>query len=493
MNETKTASSEELISMNLVFTVVRDVLKRAAIIVAAALFASMLAFVYKDYTYVPEYRAVTTFVVTSSSTSSTTFSNLSAANNTAQVFTEIINSSLLRQKVLEQVGIGYFDGSVYAEVEGNTNLLTMTVKGKDPRLVFLVSKAIIENHSIVSDEVLNGTVLEVLRYPKVPVSPVNSINAKEFSFKAAAAAALITTGVLALISFKSDKIRSKSEADLKLNCYVLGEIRHERKHKTLRSLFSNIKKSVLITDPLTGFIFTEEIYKLSGRIDRRRHKDERVIMVSSVLENEGKSTVAVNLALSYAKKGKKVVIIDCDLRKPACGLILGIKERVPGISDVIQGKTEFENAVKYLENFGVYLLPGKKNSNAASELVNSSEIKEIFEKAKSMFDYVIVDTPPMFVAPDAEYISGYSDAVLMVIKQNEAFAGDINRATDILRKSGAHMLGCVINNVYGSGDFSPVRTYGRYGSYGRYGRYGNYGGYGYYSRSHEDNDEEKRE
>ena len=490
MNERNTTSSEELFSMNLVFTVARDVLKRAAIIVAAALFASMLAFVYKDYTYVPEYRAVTTFVATSSSTNTTTFSNLSAANNTAQIFTEIINSSLLRQKVLEQVGIGSFDGSVYAEVEGNTNLFTMTVIGNDPRMVFLVSKAIIENHAIVSDEVLSDTIIEVLRYPKVPAAPVNSINAGTFSMKAAVVAALLTTFVLALISFRSDKIRSKSEADSKLNCYALGEIRHERKHKTFRSFLYNRKKSILITDPLAGLIFTEEIYKLSGKLDRRRHRNERVIMVSSILENEGKSTVAVNLALSFAKKGKKVLIVDCDFRKPACGLILGMKEIVPGVSDVVQGKTKFENSIQYLEKPGVYLLPGKKNIRAASALVNSAGIKEIFEKAKSMFDLVIVDTPPMYVAPDAEYISGYVDAVLMVVKQNEAFANDINRAVNILQKSGAHMLGCVINNVYGSGDFSPARTYG---GYGRYGRYGNYGGYGYYAKSRENNDEEKIE
>ncbi len=482
MSEFNTNTAAQPLSVGMIVTVVQDVLKRWYLILIAAAIAAMAAFVITDYTYKPVYTATTTFVVTSNSTTGTTYTNLSTANITASVFTEVLNSSLLRQKVLEESGLASFDGTVTANVISNTNLLTMTVKGSDPRAVFLMSRAMIEHHHTVSAEVLGGVILEVLREPSVPAGPSNPPVTKTRMVQAALLAALATAVFLAVQALMADKIRSRAEADSKLSCHVLGSLYHERKNKTFKAWLNRQKKSILITDPLTSFLYTEAVHKLSGRVDRRRRKGERILLVTSYLENEGKSTVAVNLALSMAKKGKEVLLVDADLRKPSCSLILGFKEPMAGTTEVLQGKAALSECVVRPENSSLNLLAARKSFKTAANLVSTSAMEAMLREAARHYDLVIVDTPPMAVAPDAEAIVEFADASLLVVRQNAAAANDLNTAAAILSKA-SHLLGCVLNNVYGSDYFAPVFRYNSYGSYGKYGKYGNYSKYGYGKKS----------
>lgn len=482
MSEFNTNTAVDQLSVGMIVTVVQDVLKRWYLILAAAAIAAMAAFVITDYTYKPVYTATTTFVVTSDSTIGTTYNNLNTANATASVFTEVLNSSLLRQKVLEESGLSSFSGTVTADVITNTNLLTMTVKGSDPRAVFLMSKAMIEHHHTVSAEVLSGVILEVLRDPTVPARPSNPPVTKTRTVQAALLAAIAVAALLAVDALMADKIRSRAEADSKLSCHVLGCLYHERKNKTFKAWLRKQKKSILLTDPLTSFLYTEAVHKLSGRVDKRRHRGERILMVTSFLENEGKSTVTVNLALSMAKKGKKVLLVDCDLRKPSCNLILGFKEPLAGVTDVLQGKAALADCIVHMEDSGLSLLAARKSFKTAANLVSSSAMEAMLKEAARHYDLVIVDTPPMSVAPDTEAIAEFADASLLVVRQNAASADALNTAAAILSTT-THLLGCVLNNVYGSDSFTPVFRYSSYGRNGRYGKYGSYSKYGYGTES----------
>lgn len=484
MNEENTTAAEEQVSLALIVSVVQDVLRRWYVIAAVALIAAMAAFVYTDLTYTPRYTTSTTFVATAGGTSTTTYQNLAAASNLASVFGEVLNSSLLRGKVLEATGLGWFDGTITATANADTNLLTMTVSGSDPRSVFMMTRGIIDHHDIVTEQVLGSTVLEVLREPTVPVNPSNPLDVSGRVVKAAVFAAAAVAVLLAVLSYRADKIRSRSEADSKLSCRVLGELYHERKNRTMRDYVNRKKRGILITDPITSFSYTEAVSKLASRVRRHLRRGERVMMVTSLLENEGKSTVAVNLALALVRKGKKVLLIDCDLRKPACGLILNVPQGNQGIAEVLQGKAALEDCVLQPKNTGLYLLPGRKSLRTATDLVSSPAMEALLRLAAANFDYVVVDTPPMSLAPDAECLSELVQASLLVVRQNEAYAPELNDAIAILDKARAHLLGCALNNVRGSGSFAPAFSYGSYGSYGRYGKFGRYGKYGKYGYGH---------
>ena len=474
MSEININTESEQLSAGMIITVFQDVAKRWYLMVRATLIAAMVAFMVVDFNYKPQYRTSATFVVSSGST---TYTNLNTASNTAAVFKEVLNSSILRQKVLQEMGMDYFDGSISASVAEDTNLLVITVTGSDPRSVFLMCKGVIQHHNIVSEKALGSTVIELLDEPDAPVSPINRPGTFNKAFKAAILAAAAVAGVLAALAYLSDRIRSRKEADNKLSCHVLGELYHERKNKTLKAWLGKKRKSILITDPLTSFIYTESVHKLTARLNKHRHKGEHIFMVTSVLENEGKSTVAANIALSVAKKGRKVLLIDGDLRKPSCHLIFGIGKPAVGLGDVLKGKRTLEEAVKYIKHGDIHLLPARKSTKTAAELLNSQAMVTLLEKAEEIYDIVIIDVPPMAASSDAENICEFVHGSLLVVRQNMATADEINDASAILEKN-SHLLGCVFNNVYGAGNFAPVYRYG-YGSYGKYGKYGRYGKYGY--------------
>lgn len=475
-NKENQAEQVELISFN-PSIILRDVLKRWYLIVVAALLAGMIAYTASDLLYVPAYSTTTTFVVSVQGSSTTVYQNLSATSNLATVFSEVLNSSLLRSAILEELGMTSFDGTISASAVEETNLLTMKVTASDPRTAFLVTQAVIENHQIVSYQVLGDTILEVLQAPKVPVSPVNQKASLSYMKKASVLAAAAVFLLLAFISYKRDVIRSKQEAEKKLDCRILGEIGHERKYKTLWAAMKRRKTSILITNPTSSFLFVETIRKLRRRVEKQMPANGRVLMVTSVIENEGKSTVAVNLALAFAQKGKRVLLLDCDLRKPACHKILEYPWEGAGTIDVANGSASLENTVVQMKNTNLFLLLQRRSTRNSTDISGSDGMASLIQKAKECFDFVVIDTPPMSVAPDVECIMELADASLLVVQQNMVQADVINHAITALQGAKSKLLGCVVNNVYGV-TLSHGGGYGYGYGYGRYGKYGKYGGYG---------------
>lgn len=467
--------------------VVLDVLKRWYLVLAAVLLVGMVVYVGTELTYEPKYTTTTTFVVTMRNSSSTVYQNLSATTNLATVFSEILNSSILRKAVLEDLGLSSFAGSISAAAVKDINLLTLNVTGADPRTTFLVTQSIIDNHHRVTYQVMGDIILEVLQEPIVPTAPTNPLNPVGNMKKAMILVGAAMCVLLGVLSFIRDAVRSKQEAEKKLDCRILGELHHERKVKNLNMLFKRKKSSILITSPSTSFSFAERVRKLRRRIEQHMPEGGKTILVTSVLENEGKSTVAVNLALSLAQKHKKVLLIDCDLRKPACYKILEQDWRNASTSDVANGKAELLDCVAvYGQEKALSLLLERKSVKNSAEIISSAGMAKLVMDARENFDYVIIDTPPMAVAPDAEGLLELVDASVLVVRQNAAPTKMLNSALDTLHSVEAKLLGCVLNNMtssvltdqssYGYG-YSYSYGYGSYGKYGRYGKYGKYGAY----------------
>ena len=458
-------------------TIARDILKRWYLVIMAALLAGMAAYVISDLLYTPSYATTTTFVVSAKGSSTTVYQNLNATTNLAAVFSEVLNSSILRKTILETLGMSSFDGSISATAIAETNLLTLRVTATDPRTAFLVTRAIIENHAIVSYQVLGDTILEVLQEPVVPVAPVNPVRAFSYMKKATVLTAAAMCLLLGMLSYRRDTVRSSQEAEKKLNCQILGEIRHERKYKTLGALLRRRKTGILITRPTTSFLFTETMRKLRHRIETQMPGDGQILMVTSVMENEGKSTIAVNLALAMAQKSKRVLLMDCDFRKPACYKILECPWRGFGTVDVAAGRAGMQDVIVRMKETELYLLLERKGMRSNAEIAGSEGMAKLMEDVRKYFDYVIIDTPPMSVASDAEFFMELVDASLLVARQNYVTADGLNRAVASLNSAKSRLLGCVVNNVYSlpqGESYGYGYGYGRYGHYGRYGKYGKY-------------------
>lgn len=430
-----------------------DVLRRWYLIAAIALIAALAAYAGTEFLYQPQYTASTTFVVSMQGSSSSVYQNLTATTNLAATFSEVLNSSILRKSVVQTLGTGSFNGRIEASAIEETNLLTVRVTDSSPRTAFLATRAIIDNHAGLTRQIMGDVILEVLQQPSVPSAPSNPMRAGSNAKRAAIFAGAASCALLALLSCMRDAVRSMEEASRKLDCRMLGEVHHERKRRTLRR-----------------------------KLEQHLPDGAKIVMVTSALENEGKSTIAVNLALSLAQKQRRVLLIDCDLRKPACYKILEQTVSKGGTIDVLRGTASLADCVQaYPEAKNLELLLETRAVRNSSNLVSADGMARLISEAKAAYDYVILDTPPMSAGPDSESLADLADASLLVVRQNQAAAAALRAAVDILQSADGQMLGCILNDSRSS-SLSGEDSYGYgYGHYGHYGHYGTYGKYGVYA------------
>lgn len=181
----------------------------------------------------------------------------------------------------------------------------------------------------------------------------------------------------------------------------------------------------------------------------------RIIGVTSAQPSEGKSTVSVNLAYTMAELGKSVLLIDGDMRRPAVHDIVGAK-LVPGVSDVLTGKVSLNEAVvRYkstADNTTFDLIPGGEIPDHPSEMVNSSRFKKLLEVVASVFDYVIVDLPPVNAVIDAVNVSKYVDGMIVVVREDHCPRYVLDECMEQLRYAKTNILGFVMNGcIEGAG------------------------------------------
>ena len=261
---------------------IRDSLRMWALILVIALICGMCAYVYTDTGYIPRYRTEATLVLTTRDSASTVYSNLDSTTTLATVFTEILNSSVMRNNILNELGMDSFSGTIHATAIESTNLLTVQVSALDPRTAFQVIDVLLKQHEIVTYSVMGDIVLEVLEPPVVPVRPYNAVNANSAfqNTTLIVAAALL---ILFIVSaYFRDVIRSKDEAEQKLDCWCLGEIYHERKRIRMKDRLMKRKRSILITNPETGMRYVTTMNKLRRRVEQHMGKG-KILMVTSVM------------------------------------------------------------------------------------------------------------------------------------------------------------------------------------------------------------------
>ncbi|MDV4150298.1 CpsD/CapB family tyrosine-protein kinase [Clostridium sp. AL.422] len=186
-------------------------------------------------------------------------------------------------------------------------------------------------------------------------------------------------------------------------------------------------------------------------------KDYRVIVVTSSEPGEGKSTTAGNLALCMAQDEKKVILIDCDLRKPSLHKKFKVSNLV-GLSDVMIGKEDLGTVIhRYNKNL-VILTSGKIPPNP-SEMLSSKSMMNLLEKLKEGFDYIILDTPPAQAVTDSQVLAAKADGTILVIKAEKTKKDSVENTINLLQKVKANIIGTVLNGI----DTSRNKYYYYYG------------------------------
>lgn len=172
----------------------------------------------------------------------------------------------------------------------------------------------------------------------------------------------------------------------------------------------------------------------------------KVISVSSTLPSEGKSINALNVAISFADIGKRVLIIDCDLRKPKLHNLLNI-EASPGFSNIIVGDCDIDSAIRRIPELRIDVICSGDIPPVSTRLLESEEVDDFFYYVKRNYDYIFLDTPPIDVVIDSCVLAKHTNGTVFVIRENYAKKEKIINAVKQLEFAGGKVLGYVLNRT----------------------------------------------
>lgn len=186
------------------------------------------------------------------------------------------------------------------------------------------------------------------------------------------------------------------------------------------------------------------------------YKNVKRMLITSSVKREGKSTIAANLALSFAQKEERVLLIDCNLREPIIHEEFKISNG-KGLSDVLIDRNMLGQAInKYSRNLHI-LTSGTKVFNP-SEILSSMELDSLLEVLDREYDRIIIDSPPVLAVTDAQILSKKVDGTLLVILANKTKKGLVKNAKELLNKVNANILGVILNGK----ETEPKEYYGYY-------------------------------
>ena len=396
------------------------------------------------------------------------------AQQLGKTFPYIVTSGVLKDVVARDLNVGAVTSEIQASVMDDTNLFTIRVRDASPEMAYRVLESVIANYPEVAEYIIGATTLTVVDESGVPTSPVNSqdaVRAGAFGAAAGLAAALF----LLLIYVRTRKTIRQAEDVKKLtNAAFLGNLPQARIKKR-----SNVKEqTITICNPKVPDSFKEAMQLIRTRTEDGLGKaDCQVLLVTSAVPGEGKTTVAVNLAEAFAKKKYLVVLLDGDLRNPSVMKCIGLSERKGrGITAVLKGQISLTEALTDYRDLPLKILPGSGSVQNPAGLLRSVRMKTMIENLKEDADLLIVDTPPCGVLSDAALFGGIADAAVLVVHQGTTKDREVQRALEFFEDSQIPVCGYVLNGVPEGATGYGYSSHGGYG-YGKYG-YG-YGKYGY--------------
>lgn len=212
---------------------------------------------------------------------------------------------------------------------------------------------------------------------------------------------------------------------------------------------------------------TEEYYNALRTNIQLSGEDIKIVSLTSVQPNEGKSTTSTNLAIAFARAGYKTLLIDADIRNSVMSGVFKSSAKITGLTDYLAGKTDLSQGLCETDVKNLFVIESGQSSPNPTALLQSKNFDAMMNILRRYYDYVIVDTPPIGLVIDAAIISQKCDASILVAESGSVKRKALQKAKEQLEQTGTPFLGVILNKYDVSSD--------RYGAYGAYGNYGNYG------------------
>lgn len=300
----------------------------------------------------------------------------------------------------------------------------------------------------------NARIISAANVPEKPVSP----NKPRNLILSTLLGLMLALALAALADRLDDRVHSEEDAEIASRLPVLAHIPFIQE-KAKQSLINNTQQTSSLLESYRMLRTNIEFAAVGEPI--------RSIVITSSQPNEGKSTTSVDLAIVMALDGKKVILVDADLRRPSAHKLLGLSNKF-GFTSVVAGTRELEDALQETTTPNLRVLTSGPTPPNPPEFLNSKAARALLREMRDMADIVIIDTPPGLVMADAQIAASVADAALLVISFREAGKREIARTSELLSQTGTKVLGSVLNKL--TDEVSGY--YGYYGYKNRY--YGNY-------------------
>lgn len=440
--------------LTIVKCIIKDILQRWILIVAVMIvFGSVFDFM-KTVTYVPQYGTSMTATL---SGGEDTFKNIDKVQSYVNTLDYLMNSNNAKSYVKKKMPIS--KTTYKAEVTlKQANVVKIKVTADTKREAYFSIKLLNDWYRENTERYsfpYNITVLKESKFSTNPVNPNSHI--KNFLI-GAVGSGFVLSCLLGLYFFLRDTIKSEDEVENKLDTRLYAKLPYEKKSRE----DNKNKKPILITSLKTSFFFRESINKLRSKVEASSDKHGyKSFMITSVFENEGKSSVAANLALALAKNGHKTILVDTDFNKPAVFKIFEL-DGSKNLNKAIESTTSWRSQV-VSDRSGLDLLPSNQDFYKSEQLTESAKLKAIIKELEEEYDFVIVDTCPAYLLNEPTIMNGLVDATLFVVRQDYATSDLINETVKRLTYVKDNVIGVVFKNVI----FEANKTRSSYGN--RYG------------------------
>lgn len=427
--------------MNLHLSEILKIIKRKLLVIIIATFVAVAATgLISLYVLIPEYEATTTLLVQPINLlEEITYNELIANEKLVTTYTEIIKSRLIAQDVILRMNLNISEEELLKKVRvvgiKNTLITAITVTSPDPLQAVSIANSFAHSFQDNLSEIMkveNVSILDEARLeenPK-PVSPNPLINMAIMFFL------IFNAGIfLAIFSEMIDKtVKLQGYASEIFGLPLLGIIaKYPQKNEQLVCL--DMPKSPQ-AEAFRTLRTNVSYMQLTKRI--------RTLQITSSIPKEGKSLIIANLAVAMAQDNKKILLVDCDLRKPSIHKIFAIANS-RGTTSILTGELDVDRVIVKTKQPNLDVIASGPVPPNPSELLDLERFKELIGQLKEKYDTILLDSPPVLPVTDGQILAKYADAVVMVIKLGSTQSESVKQAKYMLEHVNARLIGVVLN------------------------------------------------
>lgn len=417
------------------------------ILAIAGLVGGALAFGYSSL-QAPIYQstASTYFSMRSASSGSDINQGSAYTQNQMLSFAQLAMSSIVLDEVRDEMNLEQSNAQIRnmtsVSIPQNTVILDITAASTDPEFAADLANSIADNLSQAVEDIApkddagNATVFARVIEPAVPAVFQSSPNKQRDALLGALAGVLLAGLAIAIWALLDTRVRTEDVLRRVTDLPLLGAI-PLRKDRT--------RRAVVMTDPNGVSAEAYRGVRSSLRFAAVEHTISAIAVTSSI-PGEGKTTSAINIALTYAEAGLRVLLVDADLRRPMVAETLGLENTV-GLTTMLVGAVTFEDAQLQWGDSRLSVLPAGEVAPNPAELLASARMAEILTELRARFDVMIVDTAPLLSVADATIIAPLMDTTIVVADVSKVRAVQLERALSSLAAVRAQVAGILFSRV----------------------------------------------